>query len=848
MTNLTAIKWGLLFACLTLFWLPVRSQAPFERTGQVFMLLPPAGDLVEMSVHPSFQTLVFSTIAPGLGSLDALGFRKTDNLLYGLNELNNQLVRIDANGTLENLGAPALDNALYYLAGDISPDGKFLTCVGSNSAGSDVHLAKIDLETAGYPVTFAPLSGNTRFNDIAFDPYSGTLFGYDAANRKVVKINTGNGTLDFLAQIGIENEIHTLFFDAFGDLYAYGPAVNGIVDGIFSLNKNTGNEELLTTGPLYQVADGASCPFSLEINNAASPEESLPCAEVTYTFSIANGSGETMTGVELKCPLPPSFEFLNIVQNQFGGTLDASGLPGTFRMENLTIPGGVGKLVIKAEFGDIAGGEYNSQALLQNLPAGYGMFSPSDNPITPGFEDSTAIQVNRFDEDSLAFNWFVCHGDSIFLPAGEFGSNIQWSTGATSQQLLVTSGGLFTLEALSGCQTLFVSHEVTSASCPFTIEIAHIFEPDTLFACSELTFRFIIENTSGEVREGMAFRNILQEGFTFLGIQNNPYGGTLKAGLPSNEICIEGMTLKLGTDTLDLLVEAGDIDPGNYRNRAVLYNLPEALGPLRFSDDPRTLAIDSTVLHILGTHGDTLFFDTLICFGAELTLDASQLGKSFLWEDGSVAPHLVIEQPGDYHLTLFDGCNPAEVFYHVSEGTGISVVPIEPYHIHQGESIGLSPLITNSGDTLAILWTDSLGNSLSCFECLNPVSMPLESTIYGLKVSNEVCSDSIGVEVEVNTDRRIYAPNVFSANDDGINDYFFLQSPDFGVIHSLVVLDRWGNGVFSGKNFRFNELTDGWDGRRNGEIVTEGVYLWWAEVEFIDGKKEVFTGGILVVR
>ena len=70
-------------------------------------------------------------------------------------------------------------------------------------------------------------------------------------------------------------------------------------------------------------------------------------------------------------------------------------------------------------------------------------------------------------------------------------------------------------------------------------------------------------------------------------------------------------------------------------------------------------------------------------------------------------------------------------------------------------------------------------------------------------------------------------PNVFSPNGDGTNERFrpFLANdPEFPLLsivdrYQLSVFNRWGNAIY---------MHDGkpveWDGRINGEPVTEGVY------------------------
>ncbi|HRI58511.1 MAG TPA: gliding motility-associated C-terminal domain-containing protein [Saprospiraceae bacterium] len=839
----------LLLACMVGPCPYASGQVPFERTGQVFLVQQYSNDLLDFIVGPGYNTVLTSTIgAPPGDGIDAIGFRKTDNLLYGINPGSNHIYKIGKNAVAQDLGAAGLDNSMFYNAGDVSPDGKYLVSIGSNANGADVHLAKTDLTVTGFSTTFVTLSNNGRLVDIAFDPYTGKLFGFDANDRTIVTIDINSGAVSPFPPIFYENNIFGLYFDAFGDLYAYGNAVYGIVDALFIVDKTTGKETRLATGPVTPVVDAASCPFSVELKNAAEPETVLPCSDATYSYTLANGSGETLTGVDFIHPLPPGFHFEGFLQNPFGVPVDTLSVPGALLLKNLTLPPGNKFFSIKVSVGDIAKGQYNSQATLNNLPALYGSKSISDNPKAAGFEDSTLLRVNRFDEDSLFYNWFICHGETVELDASAYGSKVHWSTGASTTILPVTQGGMYTMEAGTTCEEIVVSHNVTSATCPFTIELSLVFVPDTLFPCSELIFRFIIDNDSGEPRYNVSLADTIPPGFTFLQILKNPFGGNLRPGLPPNLISIEGMTLKMGMDTLDILVEAGDIIPGDYKNRAKIYDLPLVMGPIRLSDNPATFSFDSTSLHVLGTLSDTLFFEEIVCFNAAITLNASDLGKNFLWDDGSTAPEYVVEYPGDYHLTIFDGCRPSEIYWHVSEGDPIQAAPMDPLFIHQGEQIRLEPIIFNQGDTLLFKWTDPPGNSLSCLDCPDPVALPLRSTMYEVEVSNGVCSDSTFVEIEVDRSRRIFVPNVFSPNDDGVNDFFYLQSPDYGVIRTLAVYDRWGNAVFFSGDSVFNDVSSGWDGRFKGKDMTAGVYLWWAEIEFPDGDRQVFSGDVTVFR
>ena len=83
-----------------------------------------------------------------------------------------------------------------------------------------------------------------------------------------------------------------------------------------------------------------------------------------------------------------------------------------------------------------------------------------------------------------------------------------------------------------------------------------------------------------------------------------------------------------------------------------------------------------------------------------------------------------------------------------------------------------------------------------------------------------------------------YAPNVFSPNNDGINDIFTLYSTVIEEIISLSIFDRWGNMVFERKNFKASEELLGWNGTHNNKHCEPGTYAWSAEILFQNNQKK----------
>lgn len=98
--------------------------------------------------------------------------------------------------------------------------------------------------------------------------------------------------------------------------------------------------------------------------------------------------------------------------------------------------------------------------------------------------------------------------------------------------------------------------------------------------------------------------------------------------------------------------------------------------------------------------------------------------------------------------------------------------------------------------------------------------------------------------------KDVFIPNVFSPNDDGINDFFSVYSNSGAVtkIAKLRIYDRWGGLVVELNDLLPNIPTDGWDGTQNGETMMPGVFVWVVQLEFADGSSETRSGDVTLVR
>jgi len=139
----------------------------------------------------------------------------------------------------------------------------------------------------------------------------------------------------------------------------------------------------------------------------------------------------------------------------------------------------------------------------------------------------------------------------------------------------------------------------------------------------------------------------------------------------------------------------------------------------------------------------------------------------------------------------------------------------------------------------------------TCVNCLTPFAQPLSTTEYNVTIIDQQhCEASAKILVMVE-DPDVYIPNVFSPQGavQGNWSFTIFANPlRIKSITELQIFDRWGNQVFRQKEFAPNNMTLGWDGQYRDKKAPAGVYIYSAEIEFINGKKKLYTGDVTLVR
>ena len=110
-------------------------------------------------------------------------------------------------------------------------------------------------------------------------------------------------------------------------------------------------------------------------------------------------------------------------------------------------------------------------------------------------------------------------------------------------------------------------------------------------------------------------------------------------------------------------------------------------------------------------------------------------------------------------------------------------------------------------------------------------------------VDQNGCIDTTSVEILIQPE--VIVPNVFTANNDGVNDIFQLINDAYREF-DLVIVNRWGNVVSEGKSLTGTYL---WDGRNvDGTECTEGVYFYKIDGTLFNGEFFQAHGFVTLVR
>lgn len=158
---------------------------------------------------------------------------------------------------------------------------------------------------------------------------------------------------------------------------------------------------------------------------------------------------------------------------------------------------------------------------------------------------------------------------------------------------------------------------------------------------------------------------------------------------------------------------------------------------------------------------------------------------------------------------------------------------------------------TGAGDTSKIASIINYGNGSSAtFSYNSSTSTTYNSpgtytiTVYSSKGS---CLASTQKIIVVDAASSYTVPNIFTPNNDGVNDLFFIRSLNMKSL-KIVIFDRTGNIVYQNKSEIGNDKEIIWDGKTpSGTELPPGTYFYILQATKADGKSDTDIKGTITL-
>ena len=388
-----------------------------------------------------------------------LGYSVVDKMIYALEFNTYELLRINAFGAITNLGIPrGLDTTLEYYSGEIFPGGRDLFMIGKQkNEEKDVAFYSIDV----FDLRATPLAvvsdGAVTVQDMARNPYDGTVYGYDSRQNKMVTVEIGQVNNYQFPSIG--EQFTGLFFDKAGNLYGYGDSGGSTSRKFFKIDKISSEVTYIEDGPIGNDGDACGCPYEFDFFKKITPKIAIPCQEITIEYTFHNSSGSARTNLRIFDELPEELTIQSIEHENPSNSFNAREISGVgSNILNLTrievLLNRKNTITVKATVNPGAAGLLTSQGVVENLPLALNPNMLSDNVETTDIDDPNFLEILLPEsvnfEDKIEY---ACDNKSATISAPiPSATAFLWSDGSTEPTLEINTPGTYQVQMETDCE------------------------------------------------------------------------------------------------------------------------------------------------------------------------------------------------------------------------------------------------------------------------------------------------------------------------------------------------------------------------------------------------------------
>lgn len=255
------------------------------------------------------------------------------------------------------------------------------------------------------------------------------------------------------------------------------------------------------------------------------------------------------------------------------------------------------------------------------------------------------------------------------------------------------------------------------------------------------------------------------------------------------------------------------------------------------------VSVDSTLANVSTRPVVNAGIDTAVCEGSGIRLHTTGNNiTSYNWSPASGVSNPNIPDPialpqetTVYVLTVANNeCEVSDsvaitVYKNPKADAGPDKVIIE------GQSVNLN----GSAFGTDVIYKWSPVEFIAAPGTLTPSVNPPANKIYSLRViSNKGCGTATD-DVLVKVFKKLFVPNAFTPNNDGINDTWFIETLEAYPHADVKVFNRYGQIVFD--NYGVNKP---WDGKFRGVLLSPGAYAYTIDLK---NNSQLIKGVVFII-
>lgn len=223
------------------------------------------------------------------------------------------------------------------------------------------------------------------------------------------------------------------------------------------------------------------------------------------------------------------------------------------------------------------------------------------------------------------------------------------------------------------------------------------------------------------------------------------------------------------------------------------------------------------------------------CIGDTLQLEAFPY-LSYTWDNGAIGPNILITEADTLVVTVTTTCETTE------DTLEIAIKPLPSIDFGNdsivcwGDTIQIGAIVP---DAISYEWQDGSED---------PFYTVTEPQTYSVLVTTDCYAETLSKTFESNCPCEYFIPNIFTPNEDGLNDVFRPLLNCRTLNYELRIFNEYGKLIF-----RSLDPFKGWDGTVKDAPTNTGTYVYYLNTTVIEGleKPEQLiraTGNVTLIR